>query len=55
MGLIASMRPPHYTGEDGSTPMPWTRRSSASMRPPHYTGEDGKDDGIIYAGCRVLQ
>ena len=38
---LASMRPPHYTGEDGGGQVREARIGGASMRPPHYTGEDG--------------
>ena len=38
--VVASMRPPHYTGENDWYARAQERAVNASMRPPHYTGEN---------------
>ena len=38
--IVASMRPPHYTGENGNFFEVSITEYAASMRPPHYTGEN---------------
>ena len=38
---VASMRPPHYAGENKLVADRWRIGELASMRPPHYAGENG--------------